>query len=74
MFLKENEFEYAAMAYETVHRLDPENGEIVEKLGSVYFNDKNPRQDSDRAFVIFKDAIKKLKSENGKQQLASKMY
>jgi hypothetical protein len=62
------------MAYGQVYKLEPDNGEIVEKLGSVYFNDKNPHQDPDKAFTFFKDAIKKLKSEIGKQNLAMRMY
>ena len=62
------------MAYETVQKLDPENGEIVEKLGHVYFDDKNPAANPERAFNFFKDAIKKLKSEVGKQTLAMRMY
>lgn len=62
------------MAYEHVHKLDPENGEIVEKIGGVYFNEKNPHQDGEKAFLFFKDAIKKLKSEVGKQNLAIRMY
>ena len=62
------------MAYGQVYKLEPDNGEIVEKLGSVYFNDKNPHQDPDKVFTFFKDAIKKLKSEIGKQNLAMRMY
>jgi hypothetical protein len=62
------------MAYETLHKLDTENGEIVEKIGQVYFNEKNPSQDGERAFVFFNKAIKKLKSEVGKQNLALRMY
>ena len=37
-------------------------------------HDKNPNRDHEKAFEYFKGAMKLLKSEIGKQNLASKMY
>lgn len=62
------------MCYENVHQRDEANGEIMEKIGGIYFNEKNPLMDTEKAFTCFKKAIKNLKSEGGKRVLAQKMF
>lgn len=74
LFNAEKEFDHAAVAYEMVHRKDPKNGEIIEKIGHIFNNEKNPKASGDKAFLFYKKAIKLLKSEVGKQNLALKMY
>jgi hypothetical protein len=57
-----------------VYRSDENNGEITEKIGGIFFNEKNPTMDTEKAFTYFKKAIKNLKSEGGKRVLAQKMF
>ena len=45
IFSGENQFEDAQVCYEGITRNDESNGEIEQKIGGIYFNDKNPHMD-----------------------------
>jgi len=74
LFSEQLDFDHAAVAYEHVNRKEPKNGEIIEKIGHIFTHEKNVKANADKAFLFYKKAIKLLKSEVGKQNLASKMY
>jgi hypothetical protein len=49
-----------------VHKKESKNGEIIEKIGHVFNNEKNKMMNAEKALVFYKKAIKLLKSEVGK--------
>ena len=70
LFESEGLFHDAAESYRICHNVDPQNGSVMQKLGSIYCNEENPNLDKDAAIECLKIAIDLVKGENNKQNLA----
>lgn len=70
LFEQEGLYHDASQAYTICHNVDAQNGSVMQKLGGIYCNEENPKQDKDAAIDCLKVAIELVKGQTNKENLA----
>jgi len=66
---KSRMFTEVMQIYSIVPKIDPKNGEILEKLGYLYCNEENPLKDREASVECLKKAVELVKGENNKTNI-----
>ena len=64
-----NMFTEVMQIYSLVPSIDPNNGEILERLGYLYCNEENPLKDKDASVDCLKKAVELVKGETNKTNI-----